>query len=159
MSSSSFVRLALTLAARPYQSPRQVHALPSTTVAVSPVLRPTSPHHDFIWQKFAAHRDLHAIAFRVVHFFDLHREIDRAHNAVAELFVDQFLDRLAIHQVDLVKTVKQRIFRNVQNISFGWELLKDGRSLRWQPEKRDQFVRLFGGHAVLTKTHGGGPDR
>src|ERR1700722_7857699 len=106
-------------------------------------------------KKLATHRHLYAIALRVMHFFDFHRKIDGAHYTVAELFVDQFLDRLAINQVDLVEAVKQGVLRNIQNVPFGWKLLKDHRSLRGQPKKINELVCLFGRHAVLTKTHGG----
>ena len=98
----------------------------------------------FIWKELAAHCDFHPVAIWVIHFLDIHRKIDRAHDAIAELFVNQLFDCLAVNQVNFVKAVKERIFGNVQNISLRGKLLENGRSFRRQLEKRDKVVRLFG---------------
>ena len=63
-----------------------------------------------------------------MHFLDIHRKIDCTHDPVAKLFVDQFLDRLTVHQVDLMESVNQRIFRNIEGISFIFSLDQPMRS-------------------------------
>lgn len=44
----------------------------------------------FIWQKFAGQRDVDAIAGRIGLTIDFEIEVDGAHNAVAELILDDF---------------------------------------------------------------------
>jgi hypothetical protein len=47
-------------------------------------------------QKFSAEDDIDTVAFRACFTFDVDRKIDRTHDAVTELFVDEFLYRSAI---------------------------------------------------------------
>src|SRR5260221_14303803 len=56
-------------------------------------------------KELAAHGDLDPITFRILHFVNLHSKIDCAHNAIPELLMDQFLDRLPINQSDFVKSI------------------------------------------------------
>src|SRR5260221_12525831 len=56
-------------------------------------------------KELAAHGDLDPITFRILNFVNLHSKIDCAHNAIPELLMDQFLDRLPINQSDFVKSI------------------------------------------------------
>src|SRR5262252_1079695 len=62
-----------------------------------------------IGQELAAHADAHAVAFLVGLPLDLHVEIDGAHDAVAELLLDQRLPGGAINLHQLVEAIDQRI--------------------------------------------------
>ena len=59
----------------------------------------------FIGQKLARHDDLYAVPFGVRLTADVEREINRAHDAVAELLMDQFLDCRPIDGDDLIPAV------------------------------------------------------
>jgi hypothetical protein len=56
-------------------------------------------------EKLAAHGDLDPIALWVLHFGNLHCKVDRAHDAITELLMDQLFDRLSINQCDFVKSI------------------------------------------------------
>ena len=56
-------------------------------------------------EKLATHGDLDPVPFWILHFANLHRKVDRAHDAIAELLMDQLFDRLAINQSDFVKSI------------------------------------------------------
>src|SRR5262245_4947055 len=45
----------------------------------------------FVWQKFPRHRDLDPVALRIRQALHLQVEVDRRHDAVAELLLDQRL--------------------------------------------------------------------
>src|SRR3546814_20652609 len=62
----------------------------------------------FVEQEFAGHGDLDAVALGIGLAFHLHVEIDRRHAAVAEVFLDQFLegDRKSVVKG---KSVKARV--------------------------------------------------
>src|ERR1700733_13371941 len=45
----------------------------------------------FVWQKLAGHQEPHAVPLRVREPVDLEVEVDRRHDAVAELLLDQRL--------------------------------------------------------------------
>jgi lysophospholipase L1-like esterase len=54
----------------------------------------------------------HAVASRVSHPADIQPEVDGAHDAVTELFVDEFFDRRAVHLKHLIEPVHRRIRRH-----------------------------------------------
>jgi hypothetical protein len=68
--------------------------LPSA-ISFEPKARMTSP--SLVGEKFAAHGDLDPIAFWILYFADLHRKVDRAHDAVTELLVDQLFDCFSVN--------------------------------------------------------------
>jgi hypothetical protein len=76
-------------------------------------------------QELARHDDLYAVTFGVGLAADVEREINRAHNAVAELLMDQFLDRCPIDGDDLIPAVDQRVGWNR-----GWDGPFVGRDLQ-----------------------------
>jgi hypothetical protein len=61
----------------------------------------------FIRQELTAHDDAHPVAFGVGFALDVHGKVDGAHDAVAELFMDQLLDAAAIHADQFVETINQ----------------------------------------------------
>src|SRR5262249_10085546 len=65
----------------------------------------------FVRQEFSRHRDLHPIPFRVG--LALHRqiEIDRRHDAVAELLLDQNFQGRAVDHHQFIKPIDERISR------------------------------------------------
>src|SRR5271166_1626375 len=65
-----------------------------------------------IWEEFAAQGQLHAVAFGIGLAFDRHVEIDRTHDAVAELLLDQLLPSRAVDLHELIETVDQRVRRH-----------------------------------------------
>jgi pyruvate/2-oxoglutarate dehydrogenase complex dihydrolipoamide dehydrogenase (E3) component len=65
-----------------------------------------------VGQELARQHHVHAVALGVGLAHDVHAEVDGAHDAVAELFVDQFLDGGAVHADDLVPAVDQRVGRH-----------------------------------------------
>src|SRR5499426_363310 len=65
----------------------------------------------FIGQEFSRHGDLDAVALGVGQALDLHVEIDRRHDAVAELLLDQSLPRRAVDHHQLVEAIDERIGR------------------------------------------------
>src|SRR6516162_5974917 len=65
-----------------------------------------------IWEEFAAQGQLDAVAFGVRLAFDRHVEIDRTHDAVAELLLDQFLPGRAVDLHQFVEPVDQRVGRD-----------------------------------------------
>src|SRR5215470_1719447 len=67
--------------------------------------RPRSRSVFLIWEEFAAEGELDAVAFRVGLTLDTHIEIDRAHDAVTELFLDQFLPGRPVDLDQLVEAV------------------------------------------------------
>src|SRR5262249_42463935 len=76
---------------------------------------PRTTRHDsppLVWQELAGHGDLDPIPLRVGLLLDLHGEIDRAHDAVAEGLLDDVLERQAVDLEDLVEAVQQRIDRD-----------------------------------------------
>src|SRR6476469_8596806 len=62
-----------------------------------------------IREELAVHRDLHAVALWIGHAVDIHLEVDGAHDAVAELLVNHFLERRAVDLHHLVETVDERV--------------------------------------------------
>src|SRR5215813_10309292 len=96
----------------------------------------------FIGQKFSRHGDLDAVALGVEQALDLHVEIDRRHDAVAELLLDQRLPRGAVDHHQLVEAVDQRIGRRHGNAGAAHRHLVEQRGLgRAQAE---QLARLGG---------------
>ena len=65
-----------------------------------------------VGQELAAHRDADAVALGVRLALQVHVEIDRAHDAVAELLVDQGLEGAAVDADQFVEAVDQRIGRH-----------------------------------------------
>ena len=59
-------------------------------------------------KELSGHADLHAVFIRVRFPLDLHIEIDRAHDAIAELFFDQRLPGCPIGLDEFMKTVDER---------------------------------------------------
>jgi hypothetical protein len=60
-------------------------------------------------QEFARHGDLDTVALGVGLALDLHVEVDRRHDAVAEFLLDQRLPGRAVDQHQLVEAVDQRV--------------------------------------------------
>src|ERR1700729_3771398 len=65
-----------------------------------------------VGEEFAVEGDDHAVAGRVGDALDVEAEVDRAHDAVTELLVDQLLDGRPVDLDDLVKPVDRRVGRN-----------------------------------------------
>src|ERR1700758_2387873 len=63
----------------------------------------------FVWQEFAGHRDLDAVALGVRQTLHHHVEIDRRHDAVAELLLDQRFPGRAVDHHELVEAIDQGI--------------------------------------------------
>lgn len=61
-----------------------------------------------VGKEFAGHADLHAVPFRALDPFDDKIKINGAHDAIAELFMDQLFDRIAINVDDLEKAIDER---------------------------------------------------
>ena len=58
-----------------------------------------------VGEELAVQRDHHAIAMRIFLLPDIHGEVDGTHDAVSELFMNDFLDGTAIDLHDLIKSV------------------------------------------------------
>ena len=81
----------------------------------------------FVRQEFAAHGDFDAIAFGILNFIDIKREVDRAHDAVTEMLLDHILQGHTIDLHDLVETIDQGISGDHRiEASLGGELLQSG---------------------------------
>jgi hypothetical protein len=109
-------------------------------------------------QKLPRQHHIHPIPLRIRLAHDVHREVDRAHDAVAEFLVDQFLDRQAVHIHDLVPAVDQRIGRHCgRQRTLVRHDLQPGRFLVCEVEQalRDFGLRLGEGH--LAEAGGGRP--
>ncbi len=65
-------------------------------------------------QKFTSHGDLHTVTLRICHALHRHVEIDRAHDAVSELFVDACFPGRAVDTNEFIKPVNERITRRPQ---------------------------------------------
>src|SRR2546421_5109429 len=63
-------------------------------------------------QELSVVRELHAVALRVGDGVDVDLEVDRAHDAVAELLVDHRLDGRPVDLGDLVEAVDERVDRD-----------------------------------------------
>ena len=63
-------------------------------------------------QKLARQHRIHAVSFGVWLAHDVHRKINRAHDAVAKLYVDQCLGRCAVRVDHFVPAVDQRVSRH-----------------------------------------------
>src|ERR1700722_9629029 len=70
-----------------------------------------SPSPFSVWQELAVIGKNDAVAVRVGPSLDVQFEINRAHDAIAEHFVDQRLDRRSVHLRHLVQPIDQRIDR------------------------------------------------
>ena len=66
----------------------------------------------FIGQEFAGQHHVHTVTLGIGFALNVHAEVDRAHDAVAKFFMDEFLDRGAINAHDLVPAVNQRVGRH-----------------------------------------------
>ena len=62
--------------------------------------------------ELAAHDDLHAVALRIRLARKVHREVDGAHDAVAELLVDECLEGRSVNVDQFVEAIDQRVGRN-----------------------------------------------
>ena len=69
-------------------------------IVYSAEICPTKPHH------------IHPISLEIRLPHDVHRKINRAHDAVAERFVNKFLDRCAVGADDFALAVEQWIGGN-----------------------------------------------
>ena len=65
-----------------------------------------------VGQEFAVQRDDHPVAAGIGFTPDVQAEVDRAHDAVAELLVDELLDRRAVDLEHLVEPVDRRVGRD-----------------------------------------------
>ena len=59
----------------------------------------------FVRQELAAHGDFDAITFGILHFVDIKREVDRAHDAVTKMFLNNIFQGHSIDLHDLVKAI------------------------------------------------------
>ena len=75
----------------------------------------------------------------MVFLSDMHREIDGAHDAVADFFLDDLLQRHAVDLHDLIKSVDERIGRHyvAQALDQGLHPLLANR--RIHPKRRAEF--------------------
>ena len=105
----------------------------------------------FVRQKLAAHGDFDPITFGIFNFVDIEREIDRAHDAITKMLLDDILQRHAIDLHDLVEAIDQGIGGDHRiTTSLGGELLQSRSNGRIKGEKRSQLVSLFLGSRGLT---------
>jgi hypothetical protein len=65
----------------------------------------------FVGQKLALQHHVHAVTLGVRLAHDVHAEVDGAHDAVAELFMDEFLDGGAVDADDLAPAAGQGAVR------------------------------------------------
>src|SRR5215216_2103248 len=111
-----------------------------------------------VGQELAHVGDPDAVALRMLHPLQIHPEVNGAHDAIAELLVDQRLYGGAVDLRNLVNPVDGGIHRNVgvERSAHG-DLLQRRRDLCPQPEHVAGCLRLFGAHWVLPKQGGSGP--
>src|ERR1700691_6103689 len=60
-----------------------------------------------VGQKFAAHDDLNPIPRGIRFPPDVHPEVDRAHDSIAKLLLDQLLEGSAVYTHQLVEAIDQ----------------------------------------------------
>src|SRR5215213_10098878 len=111
-----------------------------------------------IGQELALVGDPDAVALRMLYPLQIHPEVNGAHDAIAELLVDQRLYGGAVDLRNLVNPVDGGVHRNVgvERSAHG-DLLQRRCDLRSQPEHVAGHLRLFGAHWVLPKQGGSGP--
>src|SRR5476651_1889571 len=111
-------------------------------------------------QELAGHGDLHAVALLVGLALHGHVEVDGAHDAVAELLLDQLLPGGAIDLHQLVEAIDQRIGRRHlrQRAAIG-HLLQEQRFFLAETEQLGGLGRLLLGHLHLAHAGGGDEDR
>ena len=98
----------------------------------------------FVRQELAAHGDFDAITFGILHFVDIKREVDRAHDAVTEMLLDHILQRHSIDLHDLVEAIDQGVSGDHWiEASLGGELLQSGGDGRIKGEQLSQLFSLF----------------
>jgi hypothetical protein len=71
--------------------------------------RPSSP---LVGQEFAIQRDDHPVAAGIGFAPDVRAEVDRTHDAIAELLVDELLDGRAVNLDHLIEPVDRRVGRH-----------------------------------------------
>src|SRR5690606_1862440 len=84
--------------------PRRSHPTSGTGVIESSV--------GLVGQELARHHDVDAIAATVRLALEVHLEVDGAHDPVAELFMDQRLERRAVDIDQFIEAVDQRVRRD-----------------------------------------------
>src|SRR5690606_29090019 len=100
-------------------------------------------------QEFARQHHLHPIALRVRLSLDVHGEIDRTHDAIAELLMDELLDGRTVHADDLVPAIDQRVrgYRAGQRSLVRHNLQPgDGLVRQFEQLPQDLGLRLVEGH-------------
>src|SRR5712671_811758 len=112
-----------------------------------------------IWEEFAAEGQLDAVALGIGLAFDRHVEIDRAHDAVAEFLLDQFLPRRAIDLDELIKAVDQRIGRHYRRRAAMGNLLQQPLFVLAELEQRRRALGLLGAQLHLAHQRRGQVDR
>jgi DNA-binding CsgD family transcriptional regulator len=80
----------------------------------------------FVRQEFPAHHDIDAISFRIRLTGDADRKIDGAHDAVAKLFMDEFLDGGAVHVHDFIPAVESDVIACIAAGALGYLLKEEG---------------------------------
>src|SRR5262249_20323572 len=113
----------------------------------------------FVFQELSGHYDADAVAVRVGLPREIEVEIDRAHDAVAEFFVDQFLQGRTVYLHDLVEAVDGRISwnRRAERTTIR-DLGEKGFRLLEAPHLYSPVGGLLGqGH--LAEQRGGGDER
>jgi len=111
-----------------------------------------------VLQELAVQGDHDAVAARVGASVHVDPEVDGAHDAVAELLVDEFLDGRAVDLKYLVETVDRRIGGHLRvQRATGRDLDQRGGLVSAQLQDARQGGRLIGAERVLAQERGRGP--
>ncbi len=101
---------------------------------------------------------MHAVALGVGLAGEVHLEVDGAHDAVAELLVDQLLEGRAVNVDELVEAVDQRIGRHGGGqCAFVRHHLQQLHGRGVEVEQRANHSGLFGTEGHLAQASGGHP--
>ncbi len=65
----------------------------------------------FVRQELPAHRNSDTVTFRILFTFDIHIEVDGAHDAVPEFFLNKLLERRTVHRYQFVEAINKWIGR------------------------------------------------
>jgi hypothetical protein len=110
--------------------------------------------------ELALERDPHTVTVGVLDPLDRHVEVDRAHDPVAEVLVDQGFERRAVDLQRLVEAVDRRVGRGqLTEGAARRDLLQDrgGVGVTGQLEQFDERVGGLGVERMLTEQRGGRP--
>jgi len=111
-----------------------------------------------VGQGLSFHRNYDPVPFGIFLLLDVHREVDGAHDAVTEHFVDERLDRGPVDLRDLVNAVDQRIDRHgLADRSFHRDLLQGSGHFRLKSEHLGGGLSFLGRHGGLAEQSGGHP--